>query len=347
MSRLDSNPVVMQLARDLGLPWRINAVARIRDHALAIVDECRARCPWAVSVADLRSALCDRLSVCLETVSTDDDFDRITCAHGFSEAERRQLVDEFDNRDVEGWLVCSPVHRPGRRHYVAIVDGRGDRAPRAYFTAWHEIAHLIVTPPQLAFEGFRRSIPVNKRKDPVESMVDAVAGELAFFPPFIRPILEVELSSTGRLGFDVIEFVRLRAAPEASFYAAAIACVKLSSTPVLLVRIAPALKASEKAARSSPQLAMPIDMHRPTEKLRVVDVIASAAPTTLRIFKNMRVPLDSVLVSAHESETDVVLTAIEDQSSWETSSGGALPPQSICVEVMRRGSYVYGLIQPA
>lgn len=323
---------------------------QIRGHALGVVAECLERFPATASLAGLRSALAEHLSVCLEVVRQDADLERIARDFGLSDAERRRLRQEFDHEEVEGWLISNPSWRPGRRMYVAIVDGRGAREVRAYFTGWHEITHLIVTPPQLSFEGegFRRSIPVDKTKDPVESAVDAVAGDLAFYAPFVAPVLQAELANTGQLTFGVIERMRDHVAPEASFYSAAIAAARLTPSPVLLVHVRQAYKKAERRTLASGQTELGLALAK-TEvrpKLRVVDVIPGGPGSDLAIFKNMRVPEQSVLTRVHETLGEVTLQADENQSWWETSSDGFLPALPVRVQATRRGAHVYGLISP-
>lgn len=350
MTRLDTNPRVMKLARDLGLPWRKEPMNQIRNHALGVVAECLERFPATSTLVGLRSALAEQLSVCLEVVWEDADIERVARDYGLSNAERRRLRQEFDHDEVEGWLISNPSWRPGRRMYVAIVDARGVRESRAYFTGWHEISHLIVTPPQLSFEGegFRRSIPVDKTKDPVESTVDAVAGDLAFYAPFVVPVLQTELANTGQLTFEVIERMRDHVVPEASFYSAAIAAARLAPTPVLLVHVRRAYKKAERRELASGQtdlgLALPKTDVRP--KLRVVDVIPGGPGSDLAIFKNMRVPEQSILTHVHEAHGEVTLQADENQSWWETTSDGFLPALPLSVQATRRGGHVYGLISP-
>jgi hypothetical protein len=82
-------------------------------------------------------------------------------------------------------------------------------------------------------------------------------------------------------------------------------------------------------------------------RLRAVAVIANeaAAGSDLCIRRNMRVPEQSVLMTAYEAPSEVDLEALEDQSWWETSSSGALPELPIRVRARRRGRFVYGLIE--
>lgn len=349
MTRLDRDPAVLELARELGLSTRGRVLKRIRDHALSYVEECRASLPGIGSLEQLRSLLCDRLSICLRIINENADLNAVAEEFSFSEVERRNLIREFDHEQVEGWLVRNPRVEPGLRRWIAIVDGRGPRAVRAYFTAWHEIAHAIVTPHQLQLL-LRRSVPVDKSKDPVESVVDSVTGDLAFYAPLISPVLHQEIDRRGgRLSLDAIEAMRLQVAPDASFQSAAIAATGLSEHPVLFVCVDRQYKRSQiKAVQSSQrELALSGAVTRIRPKVRLAMAVPAAeAGSGVTIFSPMRVPPESVLMRAWESPRDVKLRADEDQGWWETSKAGSLPRKPVRVEALRRGSFVYGLISP-
>jgi hypothetical protein len=109
---------------------------------------------------------------------------------------------EFIKGDTEGLLIDNPKPGKGGRDYLVIVDARGPRKARAYFTAWHELAHLLLYPrKQAVFEGFRRApTPEAKLKDPVESAVDHIAGLLAFWEPLFKPALLKAASGDLSLG---------------------------------------------------------------------------------------------------------------------------------------------------
>lgn len=352
MSRLDRHPQVVQLAKELGLQGSGDWIAKIQRYARDQVEIMirQARVPIR-SLDKLLQLLADRLSVTIEYVGSDADLERIATEHQFSHAEYRRLVCDLDDPEIDGLLIKNPDARPGSREFLAVVDARGDQASRAYFTAWHEVVHLLITPSQRAFEGVYRSISATRPKDPEESVVDAVAGELAFFEPLVRPVVNAVLAGNGRLSFDLIEEVRKRAAPGASFYATAIAVVRLAEQPALLVQVKPALKAEEVRQICSGQQELDLGGVTPElrAKLRLTDAIPTRTAKTagLRIFKKMRVPERSVLTEVYRSAVDVVASRAENQDWWETSSAGALPSLPLLVEAVRRGLYVYGLISPA
>ncbi|HYD51413.1 MAG TPA: hypothetical protein VEA99_02250 [Gemmatimonadaceae bacterium] len=189
---------------------------------------------------------------------------------------------------------------------------------------------------------------MERDKDPIESVVDHVAGRVAFHPPFFGPALEQAMADHGGLTFEALEAARELAAPTASLFATAMGSIQVVSAPVLLVTADMALKAEERRFSRGPQQTLDFATALVQEKLRVTTVAPNdlVAGSRLAIRRNMRVPADSVLAQAHASDLDVTLGADEDQEWWETSRGGALAPLPIRVEAVRRGRYVYGVISP-
>lgn len=347
MSRLDQEPQVSALAHDLGIRGQGSLLNKIRRYALEQVRQHLSNWPSVIdSLEDLQRVLCNALSLKIEYVHRDEDLTRIAMEYRFSDGQRRSLDREFNDDGTEGWLISHPDRQPGDRRYVAIVDARGSRASRAFFTAWHEVTHMIVTPPQLSFDGFRRAIPVDKKKDPVESVVDAVAASLAFYEPIVRPVLEDQLCLDSVLTPAGIERIRQKIAPEASFQATANALVGLVEKPVVFVRIEPRFKKSQRRPDGSRHRTPGSGDDLPSPPLRVISVVpsASAREAGLGIFPNIRVPERSVLSRAYRSVVDIDLSANEDQSWWETSSDGPLEARPLRVHAIRRGRFVYGLL---
>jgi hypothetical protein len=299
----------------------------------------------------LRDLIADALSVNLRFIRSDEDISTIAKEFGASfPGLKITLNAEFVASDTEGLLLPNPTPEPWERKYLAIIDARGARASRAWFTSWHELAHLLVTPAQLSLQGLRRSPAEHEvRKDPVEQLVDHVAGQIAFWKPLFQPALDEHHSGRSALEFAEVERARLAAAPEASVLATAMAAIHLIRTPTLLVRVELALKADERR-RSSSQISLDFGNIAPAAapRLRVVQCVsnASARRTDLRIFRNMRVPARSVLHRVSEALIDIDAAAYEDQSWWETSSGGNLASLPLHVRAIRRGCHVYGLISP-
>jgi hypothetical protein len=299
---------------------------------------------------DLQRILANKLLVRVEVIERDEDVDAIATKHAdFSTTLRSCLRLEFLSEQTEGLTIEHEDPRPGGMKFLAVVDARGGRRARAHFTLWHEIAHILVLPAQLAFKVFRRSPTEDLiEKDPVEKVVDSIAGQLAFYEPLFGPALRSAIDQEGGMTFVAIDGAKANVTPEASFLAAAIASVNLSDRPVALVSLDYAYKKHERRTLDIPELDLGSANPKVEAKLRAVHVVANEAATKsgVAIRRNMRVPEGSILRRAWDSPYDTQLVAEEDQSDWGSTAGGALPGLSLRIEARRTGSYVYGLITP-
>jgi hypothetical protein len=327
MNDLARHPKLRQLARNLHIPDNGDCLRELRDHAIATVHTMLTQ--WTVdTIEELRLLVADRLNVKLEFLHTDEDVERVASTYAHVTGHfRRLLRAEFLKSDTEGLLIDNP--KPGKdgRDYLAIIDARGPRKTRAYFTAWHELAHLLLYPPrQLVLEGCRRTPTEDvKRKDPVESAVDHIAGLLAFWEPLFTPALH----ASEDLTFDAIERATTEVAPGASLYAASLAAIRSWSGP---------------AAFLTAEIATKKDGTSPS--LRVMTIIPNDRARNLecRVHKHMRVPATSALHRAFHDRFGRTHAALENQSWWEVSDRGPLPALDWHVQAVRRGPAVYGLL---
>lgn len=322
-----------------------DCVATIRQFALDRVRSIVASAAIPVdSLVTLRHVIAHQYRVRLEFLRTRDDIDAIAARNpDFHSALVPRLKQEFLNDTTEGITLEREYDDAHKPRYLAVADARGERAARAYFTAWHELTHLVLHPTQLAFPGFRRSQP-DVTKDPLETVVDHVTGYLAFYDPLFRPILDPAIRDHG-LTFRALEAARAPIDPMPSLLASATACLRMQDSPMLLVKAEMALKRGEHRFRQSGQQSFDF-APGPIAKLRAVTVhpnaLAHAAGLAIR--PNMRVPVESVLYQAIESPTEDDITADEDQCWWESSAMGALPQLPIRVHATRRGQYVYAFV---
>lgn len=327
-------PSIVRLARSLGLRASGDCLPAIRKHALGRVNAMITR--WPVrSLSDLQLLVANQLGVCLEYVRSGADIDRIAATHpAFSPHLDRTLRLEFLTGDTEGLLLCHPHPAPGDLSYLAVIDMRGERAIRGYFTVWHELSHLLVSPPQLAFEGFRRSPATEaRRKDALEHVVDDVAGLVGFFEPLFGPVLDAECAACdGRMGIAALERVRAAAAPNASFLATALAAIRRSDEAVGFVC---ATRFRKRAESSS----VP-------PSLRIQSAIWSsrARREGIAIAQNLRVPPTSVLARVEAAQCGDELWADEDQQWWETSARGSLGSLPLKVAAAWRGAVTYAVV---
>ena len=350
--RLGENPKVQQLAHDLGLSRRGDSLVQIRQYALDRVRGALAAFPGPVADLDtLRRVLADRFRLRVEFINADADIERIADEQAdFHRWLARRLHEEFVEGETEGITLERDDWNPVRFRYLAVVDARGRQASRAFFTAIHEITHLLVHPEQMAFPGFRRTpSAVEISKDPLESVVDHVAGHVGFYAPVFRPTLDDAIRREGDFTFACLDAARLSTTPPPSLQATALASISLVSDPVLFLHVDLARKKAEERALRSGQHSFDFAERPPKPDLRAVTAAPNEAAKRggLVIHPHIRVPARSMISQAFDETDDVELRARENQAWWENSTRGRLPELPLDVQATRRGSFVYGLIRPA
>jgi len=335
MTELMHHPKLRQIARDLELPASDDALRDLREHA---VERVRSMVKgWTLeTIEDLRLRVADQLSVKLVFITCDDDVYRIAAEfkqHKLRHIPLPRLLEaEFITGDTEGLLLDNPSPVRGSRRYLAIIDARGARAPRAYFTGWHEVAHLLLCPPrQRVFDGFRRSPnEVQRRKDPLESAVDHIAGLLAFWEPIFKPAL---ISTAGKnLTFAAIEAAAEQVAPGASLYAASLAATRVWDHAAIFVT------GEEATKTDGTGLALRLQTVIPNDLARRLDI---------DVRRSMRVPTASAVWRAFYETPGTECAANEDQALWEVAGRGNLPKLPWAVQAVRRGGAVYAILKPS
>lgn len=329
MGRFGRHPRVRALSRELGLSDQGDCQVRIVAYALERVEGWLADTP-VKSLPELRSALAAWLAVDLEFIRTDRDFGRIAHAEqGFPFPLEPWLRHHLDAGGAEGITLRRSGSEPGDRCYLAVVDGRGDKASRAYFTAWHEMAHALLGP-EAGARISRVDDPAHpgEDRDPIESVVDEVAARLAFYEPLFRPVVDFCLAPAEPLSFAAMDRIRAVAAPEASLYATAIATVRLLDMPVCLVRAQWADGGAEKALA-----------------LDQITWSRAAWSRPVPFGPGLRVPSASVLYQVWGTGAPAESQALEDVRWWGDSPRSA-PDAPMRVSAVSRAHFVYGLIQP-
>jgi hypothetical protein len=345
MSPLRSDPKIHELARHFGLDWRGDCAKSLRDHALSRVRKWVEALP-VESAGTLQQVVAGMVSLKVLFIQDTEDLSRYAVEYGEKwPTLNRQLRDEFINRDTMGLLLAHPAPKEGAHRNIAFIDSRGERFIRAYFTAWHEIAHLLLQPSQLSFSGFRRiNLDIAAKKDPIEALVDQLAGELAFYEPLVKPDLDREIARVGSLTLDGIDRVRNVVAPEASFSATAHALVRMVDQPLTFVVAEMRLKPTEARTIGGDQLLL-IEGAIPQEKLRVASAVpnALAKAAGFKIFQHMRVPEHSLIAEVYDESIFGTAARDENQGTWE-SGGRQLPQLRLQIEARKFGCVVYALI---
>ena len=328
---------IARLAADLGLHHKSDPVAMILAFCHRRINDVFGEF-CCTTLSGLMHAAAARLDTLFIEIHDDADLARVRVSY----LERGELIFATlaEQLGPRVYAITFKLTRPrdGDRRFVSIIDCRGDKAWRDYFSKWHELAHLLTLTPQARLK-FCRTHAEPEEKDPEEAMMDVIAGGVGFCPQLVRP------HATGEISFEKIAELRERLCPDASQQASLIGLVKAWPAPCVLVETRPGLKAEER--RSLAQARFPFH-DEPTAVLRAVKVTANSAAdhVGMTIHRNMRVPEQSVITRVFEDSL-ISLEADENMEWWTSSSGRGLAPQPITVKARRHWDAVEALIVPA
>jgi len=217
-----------------------------------------------------------------------------------------------------------------------VIDCRGDKRFKSYFTKWHELAHLLTLTPQMRLV-FRRSHSRENSDDPEEKLMDVLASSMGFLPDFLPN------GASGELSFEGIGRIKKEFCPDASVQAATIGIVKAFPSPCVLVDAQMAFKKDQLAVASQTGFGFRDD---PSPTLRAVHttVNSSAREAGLQFLKNWRVPAQSVI--AHVFDSGGYAEAEEDLSWWCASGGKRLAALPVRIKAKKTGESVQALVMP-
>jgi len=339
--KLKDRPEIRKLAKELGLGTPRDPLEAVRDYCRQKVDQFIKDFGDVRDLNQLLDIVSSRLGVRFEEVHSDDEL-RALSSRYLSKGEPifGNLHTELDDK-TDAVLIHLKNAKPWERKYVAVIDCRGHKAWRAYFSKWHEIAHILSSPAQLTF-NFRRT-PTEK-VDPIEQVVDRVAGDHAFYSPVFMPPLAKQLRNMGRLTFEVVDNLRASVCCGASREATIRGAVARCSHPQLFMIADYALKKAEE--RALRQLGLFPEQKRFVPKLRPVQVIGNriASEAGLWIHPNMEVPPASIIAEAYDGVYGYEAVYRRENLGWWTHSRGKLDDMVIWVEALKSGDRVLALI---
>lgn len=299
------------------------------------------------TMAELEALVCEKLHLVIEEFSSDEELNAIIRKYiAMGERAFASLKFEFDEKTYATLMERSTATRYSPDRYVAVVDCRGSKAHRRFFTRWHEIAHLLTLYRQL-------ELPLHRSRDentPIERLMDKIAGEIGFYEPALRPVLNSEIVRNGGITFEVIENVRQGFCATASFQATLKACISRVNVPVVYVEASMGLKKGERDLLESRQTEFS-PRARPLEKLRAVVVGPNqAARGQIEIHRNMEIPPTSIIYRTFFGD-DALGDAFEMVGSecladWKHSDGSSLADMEIMVQARRFPGGVYAIIRP-
>jgi len=340
MSRLDQEHDVVALARELGLRGDpVEAVVRFCEEKIG----CWAADFGAVeSVAALEQLVADHLQLVFEEVCSDDDLERIVAKYVTQgEYVFATLRDELGPATFGLTIKRKHCGLELGDKYVAVIDCRGEKASRRFLTRWHEIAHLLVLEKELDALVRRSS------HDPIERLMDEIAGRIGFYEPLFGPVFARE-HRHAPLEFKTVEAIRVAYCDKASFQSTLFACHRRMSTPVVYVEAEMKYKADEERRLRSKQRRFFQD-DPPVAKLRVGSAVPnqSAIDRDFRVVPNMRVPEGSVIHKLHSDSSAEQASGRENLGSWEFSDGSSLPDREVWVDARKAGDRIIAMVQPA
>jgi hypothetical protein len=293
----------------------------------------------------LEALVTRKLQMVFEEVRDDGDWDRLkeVYARGKKEFVFGGLRAKFDD-DADptyGALVRrrhAGADDPDR--YVAVIDCRGYKLARRFFTRWHEVAHRLTT----HADGGETEPGFRGEHDPIERLMDDIAAHVGFYEPIFAPAFVQASGGNRLLTFGTVAAVIERAFPAASFQATLFACTRRLPTPVLYLEAALAHKKDVKRRMATPSM---FGDDPPPCELRAVKVIPNPAAQQDGFFipTNMRVPAASVIRHLFDGEPLADGDGLECLSQWE-SQGKSLERRAVAVAGRKVADRVIAVVQP-
>jgi hypothetical protein len=336
--RLKENYQIHKLAGDLGIKAGSNVVTDILAYCERRVKELMVGCTGCTTLSEGLDWVAAKMKTEFRVVRNDKDLASIVEVYaGKGETAFAGLEKELSSEGTLGITIKRLNREPWETAYVSVIDCRGKKAAREYFTKWHEVAHLLTQTEQMRLV-FRRTHRPETRKDPEEVLMDLIAGRLGYNPPFqFRRTME-------QISFEAIEDLRTQLCPEASKESALIGFVTFWPAPCFLVRARMGFKRGEQEGLKQPGFYF---ADSPTAALRAVRVTPSnsARESGLMIHENRRIPEASVIYRVLHEEI-AYDEAEENLVWWESSSGRSLADCRVLVKARLSWEGVDALIIP-
>lgn len=344
MTRWEHATEISDLAGQLGVGGGA-PVDRILDHCRRRIDGWVAEAGGITGIDSLEVLVTRRLQMVFEEIKADEDFDRLTEVYARQKkdpvfATVRLKFDDTDNPTYGALLKRRNVADDATDRYVAVIDCRGNKLARRFFTRWHEIAHRLTT----HADGGDTEPGYRSEHDPIERMMDEIAGHVGFYGPLFDPAFRQASDGKTLLTFGTVESIIRDAFPAASFQATLFACARRVTTPVVYLEAALNHKKEVKRKMATKSL---FDVEPPPGELRAVKVIPNKAAQDegFTIPTNMRVPAGTVLHRLFEAEVQASDIASEDLNKWE-SRGKSLEARAVMVEGRKVADRVFAIVQP-
>jgi len=331
---LKNSTSVWKLARDLRIVGR-DPIAGVIEFCERRVKKALETFPDCHTLSDLLDCVAGKLDTIFEIVTSDENLEQIQRKYVNNGEKIFAGLDKELSEDVFAITYRRNNRESWEPEFVSVIDVRSAKASRAYFTKWHELAHLLTLTDQLRL-SFRRTHVAKNFNSPEEALMEVIAGYFGFYAPLVKPHI------SGAISFDAIEALRQKLCPEASQQSALIGIVKAWPQPCLLLT---ARLAKKKGDARQGRL---FGNKNSQDSLRAVHVTVNEAAhrENLAIFENMRVPEISIIHRLFHDGSVPYGEAVENLSSWEASKDFRLPDRLVQVEARRAWGSVDALITP-
>lgn len=337
MASLNRSYKILALAADLGIKASADPVRDILAYCEKRVRRFLRDFPDCHTLTELLDIVASKLGTRFEVIASDDELLEVRDRYARLGERPFATLHEDLGDDAFGVTFRRIAKRPWELPFVSVIDCRGDKCFRSYYTKWHELGHLLILTDQMRL-SFRRTHAVHDHKDPEESMVDVIAGTFGYYKEIVHPV------ANGPLTWENIETVRIQLCPESSQLAAVIGIVKSWPVPALLIQATLGLRRGEKRQLDQDTFDF---ADGPVPVLRAVQVTPNDAARRgdLVIFPNMRIPKRSIIHRVFDEELKEAQAA-EDLAWWESSDGTRLPSMKVHVSARRQWNAVQALITP-
>lgn len=325
--KLKSSLKVWKLARDLGIKSSDNPVGDILRYCDQKIGKVFRDFPDCKTLSDLLECAASKLGTFFETATTDSELERIKWKYLRKGEKGLVTLEEDFSDDVFGITFKRCNRALWEPKFVSVIDCRGEKAARAYYTKWHEISHLLVLTEQTRL-AFRRTHYPSTLKDPEEALIEVIAGTFGFYAPIAQQ------HAKGEISFETVEDLRRQLCPEASQQSSLIGFVKALPKPCLLLRAEMGVRKREEVKL----VQQSFHFHNtPLPTLRAVHVTQSdeARKIGMTIHKNMRIPESSVIYRVFVE--GITYDESEENLCWWGASDGTILPE-LSVRVKARGS---------
>ena len=304
---------LFKLAEDLGLKASKDPIQAVLSHCDGKISNFLKEMGECYSLSDFLTWIAARVGTTFEVIDDEDGLQRIKGKY-LDKGEKAfvNLENELSN-EVFGITYRLQNRRSFEPLFVSIIDRRGEKGARAYFTKWHEIAHLLTLTEQMRLV-FRRTHSEYGEQDAEEKLMDLIAGRFGFYSFIFHKNIQAEIS------FDEIERLRSQLCSEASLQASMISFTKYWPTPCIHIRAELGFNKDQKRQLQQNHFGF---VEEPQAVLRIVSISINEAARELRfgLFENMRVPTSSVLQDIYANRL-AYREGVEDLADWTDAASG-------------------------